>query len=93
MDAISQTTLSSAFFMNENVKISINISLKFVPKGLINNMPALVPIMAWRRPGNKPLPEPMMVRLDGLSVSRARWVIQVMYATKPIKEIEKKKDS
>ena len=27
-------------FMNENVRISINISLKFVPKGLINNTPA-----------------------------------------------------
>ena len=36
-------------FMNENVRISINISLKFVPKGLINNIPALVQIMAWRR--------------------------------------------
>ena len=29
-------------FLNENVWISINISLKFVPKGLINNIPALV---------------------------------------------------
>ena len=42
-------------FMNENVRISINISLKFVPKGLINIVPALVQIMAWRRPGDKPL--------------------------------------
>ena len=33
-------------FMNENVRISINISLKFVPKGLINNIPPLVQIMA-----------------------------------------------
>ena len=49
--------------MNENVRISINISLKFVPKGLINNIPALVQIMAWRRPGDKPLSEPMMVSL------------------------------
>ena len=29
-------------FLNENVIISINISLKFVPKGQINNIPALV---------------------------------------------------
>ena len=36
------------------------ISLKFVPKGLINNIPALVQIMAWRRPGANPLSEPMM---------------------------------
>ena len=50
-------------FMNENVRISINISLKFVPKGLINNIPALVQIMAWRREGDKPLSEPMMINL------------------------------
>ena len=50
-------------FLNENVRISIKISLKFVPKGTINNNPALVQIMAWRRPGNKPLSEPTMVDL------------------------------
>ena len=50
-------------FMNENVRIFINISLKFVPKGLIKNIPALVQIMAWCRPGDKPLSESMMVNL------------------------------
>ena len=50
-------------FLNENVRISIKISLKFVPKGTINNNPALVQIMAWRRSGDKPLSEPMMVSL------------------------------
>ena len=50
-------------FFNENVWISIKISLKFVPKGPINNIPALVQIMAWRRSGDKPLSEPMMVSL------------------------------
>ena len=29
-------------FFNENARISIKISLKFVPKGPINNNPALV---------------------------------------------------
>ena len=43
-------------FLNENVKIS----LKFVHKGPINNIPALVQIMAWHRPGDKPLSEPMV---------------------------------
>ena len=38
-------------------------SLKFVPQGLINNIPPLVQIMAWRRPGDKPLSEPIMVSL------------------------------
>ena len=50
-------------FLNENVWISINISLKFVPGGPINNIPTLVQIMAWRRSGDKPLSEPMMVSL------------------------------
>ena len=39
MDAISQTACLS--FLNENVWIPIEISLKFVPKGSINNNPAL----------------------------------------------------
>ena len=42
-------------FLNENVWISIKISLKFFPKGPINNIPAVVQIMAWRRSGDKPL--------------------------------------
>ena len=46
--------------LNENVWIPIKISLKFVPKGPINNIPAMVQIMAWRRPGDKPLSEPRM---------------------------------
>ena len=50
-------------FLNENDRIPIEISLKFVPKGLINNIPALVLIMAWRRPGDKPSSEPMTISL------------------------------
>ena len=42
-------------FLNENVWIPIEISLKFVLKGLINNIAVLVQIMAWCRPGDKPL--------------------------------------
>ena len=49
-------------FLNENDWISIEISLKFVPKGQINNIPALVQMMAWRRIGDKPLSEPMLIR-------------------------------
>ena len=29
-------------FLNENICITINISMKFVPKGQINNIPSLV---------------------------------------------------
>ena len=51
-------------FLKENVKISIKISLKFVPESPIDNIPALVPIMAWRRTGDKPLSEPMMTQFN-----------------------------
>ena len=62
-------------FSNENVWVPIKISLKFVRKGPINNIPALVQIMAWRRPGDKPLSEPVMVRLPThICVTRPRWV-------------------
>ena len=62
-------------FLNENVWISIEISLIFVPKGRINNIPALVQIMAWRRPGDKPLSEAMVVDLPThICVARPQWV-------------------
>ena len=62
-------------FLFENAWISITISLKFVPKGPINNIPALVQIMAWRRPGDKPFSEPMMVSLlTHICVTRPQWV-------------------
>ena len=48
-------------FLNENISIAIKISLKFVLKGPINNIPALVQIMDWRRSGEKLLSEPIMV--------------------------------
>ena len=47
MDNISQTTFSNAFSSMKMFEISIKISLKFVPKGPINNITALVQIMAW----------------------------------------------
>ena len=50
-------------FLNENAWILIRISLNFIPKCRIINIPALVQIIAWRHPGDKPLSEPMMVRL------------------------------
>ena len=36
-------------FLNENEWISIIISLKFVPSGLINSIPTVSQTMAWRR--------------------------------------------
>ena len=63
-------------FLKENVWIPIKISLKFVPKSQTNNIPALIQIMAWRRQGEKPLSEPMMVRLPThICVTRPQWFI------------------
>ena len=62
-------------FLNENVRISIKISPKFVPKGPINNIPAMIQIMAWCRSGDKPLSEPIMVSLlTHICVTRPQWV-------------------
>ena len=67
-------------FFNENVWISIKISLKFVPKGPINKIPALVQVMAWRRSGDKPLSEPMMVSLlTHICVTQPQWVNQSLF--------------
>ena len=72
MAAISQPTLSA---FSWTVGIPIKWSLKFVPKCSINNIPALVQIMAWHRPGDKPLSEPMMVRLvTHICAIRLPWV-------------------
>ena len=62
-------------FLNESVRISIDISLKFGPKGPIDNIPALVQIMAWFQQGDKPLSEPMMVTLSThICITRSQWV-------------------
>ena len=46
--------------MNEIFFILIKISLKLVPKGPIDNNPALVNIMALRQIGDKPLSGAML---------------------------------
>ena len=69
-------------FVNENATIAVKISLTFVPKGPINNIPALVEKMAWRRPGDKPLSEPMMVSLPThICVTRPQWVNTTKFHT------------
>ena len=69
-------------FLNENLSIFIKISLKFVPNGPINNIPALVQIMAWHRSGDKPLSEPMMVSLlTYICLTRPHWVKHVGLVT------------
>ena len=55
--------------------MKIKISLKFVLKGPINNIPALVQIMAWCLSGDNPLSEPMMASLlMHICVTWPQWV-------------------
>ena len=49
-------------FLNENDITPIRISLKYVPRSPIDNKPAMVQVMAWRRTGDKPLPETMLTQ-------------------------------
>ena len=58
------------------IYISINISLQFVPKGPINDIPALVQIMAWRRPGDTQLSEAITdTGLNDLAIAKERETI------------------
>ena len=60
MAAILADDIFKCIFLNERDKIKIQ--MKLVPKGLIDNKPALVQVMVWRQTGDKPLPEPMMAQ-------------------------------
>ena len=60
MAATLANDIFKCIFVNENIWISIDILLKFVPKHQINNIPALFQIMAWRQPGDRPLLETML---------------------------------
>ena len=73
-------------FLNENVWISIKISLKFVPKDPIINFPPVFQVMAWCRLGDKPLSEPMVVNLlTHLCVTRPQWLKNKKECNKRIK--------
>ena len=51
------------------------ISSKSVPKGPIDNIPEFIRIMAWSRPGEKPLFDPMIVRSPKhVCVTGPHWV-------------------
>ena len=60
--------------LENNVIITIDIPIKFVPKGPTNNIATFVQVMAWLRPGDKPLAQPRMVRLQRhIWVTRPKW--------------------
>ena len=62
MATILADNIFKCIFLNKKDKIPIQVSLKLVPMGPIDNKPALVQVMVWHRTGDKPLPEPMMAQ-------------------------------
>ena len=64
----------NCIFLNENAWIAIKIRLKFISKGPINNMSALVQIMTWCCASDKPLPEAMMISLlMHICITQPQW--------------------
>ena len=66
-------------FFNENGTILIQFSLKFVSRSSIDNLPALVQLMAWRRTGDKPLPEPMLTQLTDYMQHQGIWETNIKH--------------
>ena len=60
MAAVVANDNFKCIFLNKNNKFLIQILLKHVPRSPIDNKPALVQVMAWRRIDDKPLPEPIL---------------------------------
>ena len=61
MAAILADDIAKCIFCG-NDRIQIQLSLKLVLKGPIDDKAALVQVMAWRRTGDKPLPEAMITK-------------------------------
>ena len=70
MAAILADNNFKCIFLNENDRILIRISLKFVPRSPIDNKPALVQVMAWRQTGDKPLPALMLTQFTDAYMQR-----------------------
>ena len=74
MDTILHTTSWNVFFKWKCWNSDCDFFHKFVPKCPINSISALVQIMAWRRPGHRPLSETMMVSLPmHICVIQPQW--------------------
>ena len=79
--------------MNERFCVLIPISLKFVPKCPIINKSALVQVMAWLRPGDKPLLEPMLTQFtDAYMRHYGRWVVPLVMGIATFRTLRYQRD-
>ena len=75
MADISQTTLSNSFSWMKMLEFWLKFHWSSFLRVQLTNIPAVVQIIAWRRSGDKPLSEPVMVSLMmHLCVTRPHWV-------------------
>ena len=75
--AASLQTPSSNGFLDWKCVNFIKISLKFVPKGLLNDIPVLIQKMARHQPGDNLLSDPMVITLQKhICVTWPQWVNQ-----------------
>ena len=75
MAAIFQTTFSNGFFLMKMYEFRLTFHCSLFLGVQLTIFPTLVQVMAWRRPGDKLLSEPMMVRLPThICVTRPQWV-------------------
>ena len=77
-----QMTFSNAFFVNENDRILIRISLKVVSSSPVVCKWMLAQVMAWHSTGDKPLPEPMLTKCINTNIGHwGRWFKIIIYLT------------
>ena len=73
-----QTTFSNVISWMKMYEFPLRFHWSLFPRVDFNNIPALGQIMAWRRPGDKPLSEPMMVSLlTHRCATRPQWVNKI----------------
>ena len=77
MAAISADDSFNCIFLNGNYIIPIQLSVKYVPRSLIDNTPALAQVMAWRWTSNKLSAGPVITQLfDAYMRHLGGWVKQ-----------------
>ena len=75
MDAISQTTFSNTFSWMKIFEFRLTFHWSLFPRFQLANVPALVQLMAWRRPGDMPLSEPVIISSPThICITRPQWV-------------------
>ena len=76
---ISQKNFSNTFSWMKIYEFWLRFHRGCVPMGPINTIPALFQIMAWRRPGDKPLYEQILLSLPThICVTRPQWEKSVL---------------